>query len=60
MHFYVATCHGYSEFSARTGDGSRVVTDVHESLRTHGIVFAAERARREGRMVDLAEIYDAD
>lgn len=44
----------------RTGDGSRVVTDVHESLRTHGIVFAAERARREGRMVDLAEIYDAD
>ena len=43
----------------RTGDGSRVVTDVHESLRTHGIVFAAERARREGRMVDLAEIYTA-
>ena len=44
----------------RTGDGSRVVTGVHESLRTHGIVFAAERARREGRMVDLAEIYDGD
>lgn len=38
------------------GDPSRVVTDVDESLRTHTIVFAAERARREGRAVALSEL----
>lgn len=36
------------------GDASRVRTDTAESLRTHTIAFAAEQARREGRVVDVA------
>ena len=43
----------------RLGDPSLVTTDVHESLRTHSIVFAAEQSRRERRMIDMAEIYAA-
>jgi hypothetical protein len=34
-------------------DPSKVRTDVHESLRTHRIVFAAEQSRREKRQVEL-------
>jgi predicted dehydrogenase len=40
----------------RAGDRSLILTDAQESLRTHMIVFAAERARREGRTVDIAEL----
>ncbi|HOF87181.1 MAG TPA: Gfo/Idh/MocA family oxidoreductase [Armatimonadota bacterium] len=39
-----------------SGDRSLVLTDVQESLSSHAIVFAAERARREGRVVELAEL----
>ena len=40
----------------RTGDRSLILTDAQESLRTHTIVFAAERSRREGRTVALSEM----
>ncbi len=40
-----------------SNDPSLVVSDVHESLRTHSIVFAAELARRERRTIDMSEIY---
>lgn len=36
-------------------DDSRLVANAQESLKTHTVVFAAEKSRREGRMVDLAE-----
>ncbi len=36
-----------------TGDRSSVVTDVAVSLATHRIAFAAERSRRERRLVEL-------
>ncbi|TVR50446.1 MAG: gfo/Idh/MocA family oxidoreductase [Puniceicoccaceae bacterium] len=36
-------------------DASLVRTDVQESYHTHRIVFAAERARREGRLIVLDE-----
>lgn len=39
----------------RAGDPGMLLTDVHESVRTHAIGFAAERSRVEGRVVDLAE-----
>ena len=32
-----------------------IKTDVHQSLRTHSIVFAAEASRKEQRMIDIAE-----
>ncbi len=32
-----------------------IKTDVHQSLRTHGIVFAAEASRKERRMIEVAE-----
>ena len=35
------------------GDPSRIKTGPTESLETHLIVFAAEEARREGRVVDV-------
>lgn len=34
-------------------DDRQLVANAQESLKTHSIVFAAERSRREGRMVDL-------
>ena len=40
----------------RRGDPSWILTSAQESLRTHAIVFAAERARREKRLVTLAEM----
>ncbi len=39
----------------RENNRSLVTTDVQESLRTHAVVFAAETARREGRLVLLAD-----
>ena len=36
------------------GAPQQVVTDVATSLQTHRIVFAAERARRERRVIELA------
>jgi predicted dehydrogenase len=39
--------------AVRAGDPSLVPTNVAESLRTHRIVFAAEQARLEGRVVEL-------
>jgi predicted dehydrogenase len=37
-------------------DTRGIVADARESLRTHTIVFAAERARREQRTVEIAEM----
>lgn len=37
-------------------DPSLVLTDASESLRTHAIVFAAEKSRREKRIVELKEM----
>ena len=37
-------------------DDSGVVANAQESLRSHTIVFAAERARRENRVVALSEM----
>ena len=37
-------------------DPTHVVTDVQESLRTHTIVFAAERARHERRLIEISEM----
>jgi len=36
------------------GNDSCIVTNAQESLRTHTIVFAAEKSRREKRTVDMA------
>ena len=38
-----------------TRDDSQVVANAQESLKTHTIVFAAEKARREGRLVKIDE-----
>ena len=35
---------------------SLVLTDVHESLRTHAIVFAAEKSRLQKRTVEMEEM----
>ena len=37
-------------------DDSRIVANAQESLRTHTIVFAAEKSRREQRMVEISEM----
>ena len=42
--------------AVQRGEPSRVRSDVQESLRTHTIVFAAERSRRLGRAVALSEM----
>ena len=42
--------------AVQRGDPSLVSTDIQESLRTHTIVFAAERSRRTGRAVELSEM----
>lgn len=39
------------------GDPSSVRTTTAESLRSHAVVFAAERSRREGRQVRLDEVF---
>ena len=38
------------------GDDSRIVTNAQESLRTHTIVFAAEKSRLEKRTIDIADM----
>ncbi len=38
-----------------TRDDACLVANAQESLRTHSVVFAAERSRREGRVIDLAD-----
>jgi predicted dehydrogenase len=38
-------------------DPAMILTSVQESLRTHSIVFAAEKARLESRVIEMAEIY---
>ena len=43
----------------RTNDPKAVLTTTEESLRTHTITFAAERARKEGRVVELSEMMKA-
>ena len=40
----------------RENDPSLVLTDTEESLRTHAVAFAAETARRERRVVEVAEL----
>ena len=42
--------------AVRRGDPSLVSTGIQESLRTHTIVFAAERSRLTGRAVALSEM----
>jgi predicted dehydrogenase len=42
----------------RNNDPSQVLTGTAESLRTHAVVFAAEKARREKRVVELSELMD--
>lgn len=37
-------------------DDSGIVANAQESLRTHTIVFAAERSRREGRMITITDM----
>jgi predicted dehydrogenase len=39
----------------RVNDPNAVLTSPSESLQTHRIVFAGERARREGRVVEIDE-----
>lgn len=39
-------------------DPMSVLTSTSESLRTHAIVFAAETARRERRIVEIREIFE--
>ncbi len=48
----------YTNFihALRKGDPSLVRTTTSESLASHKIVFAAERARLESRIVELAEL----
>lgn len=41
--------------AVRDNDPSRVLTPTDESLRTHAIAFAAERSRRERRVVEIDE-----
>ena len=43
--------------AVQRGDPSLVSTGIPESLRTHAIVFAAERSRRLGRSVELSEVW---
>jgi predicted dehydrogenase len=37
-------------------DASKIVTGTEASLKTHAAVFAAERARHQGRVVSLSEL----
>jgi predicted dehydrogenase len=42
--------------AVQRGEPSLVPTDVQESLRTHTVVFAAERSRRLARAVEVSEL----
>ncbi len=39
-------------------DPTSVLTGTHESLRSHAVVFAAERSRRKGRLVPVSEVLE--
>ena len=41
--------------SLYTRDDGRLVANAQEALKTHSVVFAAERSRLEGRTIDLME-----
>jgi predicted dehydrogenase len=43
----------------RENDASLVLTGTQESLRTHAVAFAAEAARHEKRVVDIADFVAA-
>ena len=43
----------------RANDPSILLTDTAESLRTHRITFAAELARRDRRVVEVAALAHA-
>ncbi len=40
------------------GDPTSVLTGTYESLRSHAVVFAAERSRLEGRLVPVSEVLE--
>jgi hypothetical protein len=40
-------------------DATRIVANAQESLKTHTIVFAAEKSRLESRTVSLAELQES-
>lgn len=42
--------------AVETGEASHVTTNIHESAASHRITFAAERARREARVMSREEI----
>ena len=37
-------------------DDSKIVANAQESLRSHTVVFAAEKSRREKRMIEISEM----
>lgn len=41
--------------AVRTGDQDMLGTDIDQVLRSHLTVFAAEKSRREGKIVDVDE-----
>lgn len=43
--------------AVRTGDESLIVTGTDETLESHLMVFAAEKSRREKRVVNMNEMY---
>jgi predicted dehydrogenase len=43
----------------RSNDPGMILTNAQESLKTHTLVFAAEKARLEKRVVDIAEFSKA-
>jgi hypothetical protein len=36
-----------------TGDAAKILSDAEATLQTHFMVFSAEKARRESRVVDM-------
>ena len=41
----------------RQGSPEDVLTTVQQSLASHAVVFAAEQARRESRVIEMSEFY---
>lgn len=42
--------------AVQTGDRSRILSGVRETLETHAMCFAAEISRRESRVVEMSEV----